>query len=335
MFFILTLKMGVLRHERNPILKPEGEVKAIFNPAVIEYKKDKILLWSREITKELYTLYISRIGLWESEDGTNFRRAVEGYVIEPSEEYERGGCEDPRAVSFEDGKIYLTYVALRSPPGYPNYLPPTTALVEIDDPYSKSSYRKIGIITDEKNNVIINNKDVVLFPERIKGEVLALHRPKSPPAGVNPKNFPSKPSIWIARSKDMRKWYDFKLLLAPHYEWENSHIGAGAPPIKTEVGWLCIYHGAGFIDGELYYSAGAFLLDLDDPEKVIGRTRKPIWFPEKEYETRGDVNNVIFPTAVIRRENNLFIYAGLADKYIGVGVIPLEELLREIKKENY
>ena len=101
-------------------------------------------------------------------------------------------------------------------------------------------------------------------------------------------------------------------------------IGAGVPPIKTEKGWLVIYHG---VNENHVYSAGAMLLDIKEPTKILGRTRTPILSPEEQYELKGDVNNVVFPTGACILDNTLFVYYGAADKVCCLATIELKEIL--------
>ena len=93
----------------------------------------------------------------------------------------------------------------------------------------------------------------------------------------------------------VKHFHDYEII-KPKFSWEKRKIGVGPPPIKTERGWLVIYHG---VSEERMYRAGAVLLDLDDPTKVVARTRKPILEPEMEFEKRGVVPNVVFPEGAI------------------------------------
>jgi beta-1,2-mannobiose phosphorylase / 1,2-beta-oligomannan phosphorylase len=107
-------------------------------------------------------------------------------------------------------------------------------------------------------------------------------------------------------------------------------VGAGPPPIKTKHGWLLIYHG---VDNDHVYRAGAALLDLKDPGKVLGRTTQPILEPKEPYEKNGDVNNVVFPTGASVRDAKLFVYYGAADKVCCVATADLENLVDHVLKD--
>ena len=121
------------------------------------------------------------------------------------------------------------------------------------------------------------------------------------------------------------------LLLKPEQDWEALKVGAGPPPIKTKYGWLLIYHG---VDKDRFYRAGAALLDLNEPSKVIGRTKTPILEPKEPYEKNGDVNNVVFPTGACIIDGKLFVYYGAADKVCCLASAELESLLDFILQDN-
>jgi predicted GH43/DUF377 family glycosyl hydrolase len=330
------------RYEGNPILRPNSknwwETAAIFNPAAC-LKDGKIHLFPRVVGE--YKNYISRIGHYISDDGINFELASPGPIFGPGKNYDRWACEDPRVTEIE-GTYYFTYVAL-SKPAHKGGGPPATALISTKN-FQK--FYRCGLITSR----ISDNKDVVLFPEKINGKYVMLHRPSrwcrewfdnnenrqlkrrvsAEIACLSYKyeNLPQKAAIWIAYSRDRKHWGGHKVLMEPQYWWEEIKIGGGTPPIKTEVGWLIIYHGV----ARGCYRAGAALLDLGDPSKVIGRTREPILEPTQEYETRGDVNNVVFPEGSVVIDGRLFVYYGAADKYVGLATCFLNTLLKKLRK---
>ncbi|MBR9706402.1 glycosidase [Candidatus Pacearchaeota archaeon] len=222
------------------------------------------------------------------------------------------GVEDPRLTKI--GRKYLmTYVAVSS------YEGASTALA-----ISKNlkSWKREGIIFREQN------KDVVIFPEKINGMYVALHRPE----GFF--SF-SKPSIWISYSKDLTFWGEDKSIVHPRRNsWDERRIGSGCPPIKTNEGWLEIYHGIGGRGERGVYSAGAFLMDLKNPEKILARTPKtePLMKPGKKYERKGFINNVVFPTGIVRdlNDKDLLIYSGGADSIISVRRMSIKHILNSM-----
>lgn len=223
------------------------------------------------------------------------------------------GVEDPRIVKI--GKSYLmTYVSVSTNEGVSTSLAISNDLIRWD--------RK-GIIFREQN------KDAVLFPEKIRGKYVALHRPEG--------CFEfSRPSIWISYSPDLTYWGRERSILQPRVgAWDNNRIGAGAPPIKTKKGWLEIYHGVMRKDDATTYNAGAVLLDLKNPEKVLARTpsNKPLISPARNYERSGVMNNVVFPTGVVldTDKKDLVIYSGGADSVISVRKLRINDIFKSME----
>jgi beta-1,2-mannobiose phosphorylase / 1,2-beta-oligomannan phosphorylase len=173
-----------------------------------------------------------------------------------------------------------------------------------------------------------DNKDLIIFPEKINQKYVCLHRPRS---WVGPKFGVDKPSIWIGKGDTLSNFDKHSLLMKPEQEWEESRIGAGAPPIKTRSGWLLFYHG---VDNGFVYRTGAALLDLNDPTKVIARTKEPILQPEEPYERIGDVNNVVFPTGACVIDDKLYLYYGGADKVCCLAIVEYSCLLQYLLNEG-
>lgn len=358
--------MRLKRCLRNPILKPiannKWESGAVFNCGAV-YQGGQLHLLYRAIGE--YEHYVSRLGYALGKDGINFERKDKP-VFGPRKSYEKWGCEDPRITKIDD-TFYLTYVAL-SKPAREGGGPPRTALALTKD---FIHFVRLGVITPESTHdrdVVlfpekINNQYLMLHRPlnwiekniRRKGEELYLKKKEliyyigwpfikrlsqtrekwiKWPLKEKPDYFPAKPGIWIAYSTDLKEWFGHKVVMEPKEKWESVKIGAGPPPIKTEEGWLLIYHGVGEEKGISKYSAGAALLDLKDPSKVIARLKKPILEPEKDYEMFGDVATVVFPegAAVINRE--LFVYYGAADKTCSLATCNLDELIDALVKEK-
>ncbi|MAG22401.1 MAG: glycosidase [Candidatus Diapherotrites archaeon] len=223
------------------------------------------------------------------------------------------GVEDARITKL--GRKYLmTYVSVSKNEGVSTSLAISKNL---------SQWKRMGIIFREQN------KDCVIFPEKIKGKYVALHRPEG--------FFEfSQPSIWISYSNDLVYWGREKSIIQPRpNSWESLRIGAGAVPLKTREGWLEIYHGVKQDGGNKIYSAGAILLDLKNPEKIIARSpkNKPLFSPSKQYEKIGFVNNVVFPTGAIidLNKKDLLIYLGAADTSIAVKRMALTEVFNNLE----
>lgn len=320
----------LVRHKGNPILLPNEsnwwESKAVFNCATL-YDNTRIHMLYRAIGE--YERYISRIGYASSTDGYCFDKR-DGITLEPKEEYERYGIEDPRLVEV-DHQTYVSYVVLSN---YVNQKPvASTALATTTD---FNDYIRLGIITSRGSD----NKDVVLFSENINQRLsneneteaspkyLFLHRPSSWVGSVYGVD---RPSIWIGEGSSLTNFEKHTLLIKPDQQWEMLKVGAGPPPIKTKHGWLLIYHG---VNENHVYRAGAALLDLNDPSKVLGRTKRPILEPKEPYEKFGDVNNVVFPTGACIMDGKLFVYYGAADKVCCLATAELENLIDYILMDH-
>jgi len=288
--------MMLKRFLNNPILKPkkdnDWESKLVFNPAAV-YENGIFHLLYRAVGDD----NISRIGYAISADGYEFFR-FDKPVFTPRGVAESKGCEDPRIVRLED-KFYMTYTAY-SIKGIRVALASTKNFIQ---------WERYGVILPD-----MENKDAVLFPEKINGRYVMLHRPMEPPR-----------SIWIAYSDDLIRWGDFKKIMEPVKDrWDGIGIGSASPPVRTEKGWLLIYHG---INHDSVYRLGVALLDLEDPSKVIGRYPEPILEPEEEYELRGEVREVVFGCGICEVEDKYFIYYGAADKVICGATVEKREIL--------
>jgi predicted GH43/DUF377 family glycosyl hydrolase len=163
---------------------------------------------------------------------------------------------------------------------------------------------------------------MVLFPEKIDGLYARLDRPfESGPRG----------NIWISYSPDLVFWGKSECIMESRaWAWDQGKIGPGAPPVRTEEGWLVIYHGTTpRINGQIY-KAGVALLDLKDPRKVLARGKEYIMAPSELYERVGDVPNVVFPTAAIPypERDELRIYYGGADTVFCLATAKISELIR-------
>jgi predicted GH43/DUF377 family glycosyl hydrolase len=223
------------------------------------------------------------------------------------------GVEDPR-ITLLEGKYHMTYVTVNKLEGVCTNLAVSGNL---------RNWERRGIIFREQN------KDVALFPEKIKGEYVALHRPEG--------FFEfSRPSIWISHSKDLVYWGREKSIVETREGcWDSERVGAGSVPLKTKEGWLEIYHGVYEKRRQKIYSAGAVLLDLEQPEVVLARTPKnrPLFRPEKRYERKGYINDVVFPTVTIPDLDgkSLLVYSGGSDTVVSVRKLLLQDILNSLK----
>ncbi len=338
--------MKLKKYENNPIVAPipdnQWENLVTCNPGVI-YDNGKFHMLYRAAGDD--EAHVIRLGYATSEDGFNFKRESSEPVFGPSVDGPDSGCvEDPRIIKMGD-EFYVTYAYRPVSPGqYWKFAHDVVILPECgeDAPmaYAKNlgntglamtrdfkSFRRLGRLTSP----VLDDRDVILFPEKINGKFVLLHRPKE---YIGEKYGVTWPSIWIKFSDDMMCWEDKEshlLITGRAGSWEEK-IGGSTPPLLTEDGWLVIYHGVS--DGAVgQYQVGALLLDRNDPLKVLARTPEPILSPEHYYETEGFYNKCVFPTGNCIVDGTLYVYYGGADKYIGVATCPVQELLDYLKNE--
>jgi predicted GH43/DUF377 family glycosyl hydrolase len=331
-----------------PPSRPELDVVGVFNPAVIRYQGDVLLLLrvaeaarpvsAREVTAPMYNPATGSLEV------KRWRRDAEG--VEAS---------DPRIVTV-DGRTWLTSVShlrvARSTGGIHFEVETTPALSPatayesfgIEDPritlvdgtywinYTAVSPHGISTAlasttdfrTFQRHGIIFppNNRDVTIFPERINGHYAALHRPM--PEGIG------QPAIWVASSADMISWGSHRLVASPRDgSWDDAKIGGGAVPLRVHAGdtdaWLAVYHGV--TSSPPAYSLGALLLDARDPARVIARSSEPILSPEAPYEREGFFGGVVFTCGLLAGGDLVRIYYGAADGVTAVADLSLDEIL--------
>ena len=293
------------RWEGNPVLTLEDipfRCNTVFNGTPVKLGREYLLLLRVE-GQQGYSFF----ALAKSWDGFHFE-VEEIPVLFPAREgvfgvYEQEGIEDPRATSL-DGCYYVMYTA------YSKY-GPRIALAKTEDFHT---FERIALISEP------GNKDGVLFPEKIGGRYVRLDRPIG--LGVG--------SIWISYSEDLYAWGDSKVLLSPREGyWDSYRVGASVPPIKTEWGWLEIYHGVQMTSSGPVYRVGTTLLDLEDPSKVVARCKVPLLSPREDYERIGDVPNVVFACgAIVEPDGEVKMYYGAADTCLCVATAKLEDIIR-------
>ncbi len=298
-------KKLVRRYEKNPILTKDDipyPVETVHNAGVAKFNGRYVMLFRSHLDTGR-----SIIGLAESDDGFNFRPRAKPFMLPakepPFSEYEQFGVEDPRITPLEGG-YYITYSAY-SPHGVRTGLAKTTNFESVE---------RIAFITQA------DCRNTVLFPEKIKGRYARLDRPH---CDINPW------SIWISFSPDLRHWGESTVVIKPvQYHWDEMKIGPGAPPIRTEKGWLNIYHGVFQTMAGCVYRLGAALHKLDDPAQVLGVANRWILQPEDQWERVGYVNNVVFTCgAVAEDDGTLKLYWGAADTVVCAGTARIDELV--------
>ncbi|RMD67706.1 glycosidase [Candidatus Pacearchaeota archaeon] len=289
------------------------------------YKVKKHIVPEKEVVKTINGLIYLKEGVCRLRDISHFRLvelSSDGMKVlkvwqKPffvgSADEEEYGVEDPRITKI-DGRFYMTYVGVSERKGISTYLASSSDL---------KIWKRHGLIFQEQN------KDVVLFPRKVKGEFVALNRPESSIAF-------RRPSIWISFSRDLVYWgKETPVLLPRKGKWDSERIGAGTPPIQTPKGWLVFYHGVRANAKGKVYSAGAFVLDLRNPRKVLARTpaNKPLLEPTAPYEKKGTVNNVVFPTGALvgADKESVLLYCGASDSAIAVKKLSIKKVLSSLE----
>ena len=338
--------MKLERYKNNPILSPKQdstwESRCVLNPAVV-YDEDMqkfVMVYRAAGDDKRHEICM---GLATSTDGVHFVRESNNPVFAPNQYEPDGGCvEDPRMVKIGDA-YFMTYAARTYAPGQywldlenlsPCYIDETDVIAEELPAFAKNNitvsylamtkdfkkYKRLGRISE----ATVDDRDVFLFPEKINGKYVLISRPKFKDAGVK------MPSIWISFGEDLIEYGKPELLMTGKEWWETARIGAGAPPIKTDKGWFMLYHG---VDDKGIYRVGAVLMDLNDPRKIIARTKTYIMEPEAPYETEGLYDGCVFPTGNVVKDGVLYVYYGCADKYISLATVNFDELIEYLWKE--
>jgi predicted GH43/DUF377 family glycosyl hydrolase len=277
------------------------EAGAVFNCAAISHNGLVHLVYrATDVTSNgQQGEYINSLGYAVSGDGISFSR-LDRPILCNDVEQEQRGPEDPRVVEI-DGTFYMTYTGYggRFPGDYRICLASSRNLI---------GWRRHGVLLDEPN------KDAALFPEKIGGRYAMLHR--------------RVPDIWLAFSDDLLHWDNHISIMQPlpGSGWESKKIGAAGPPLRTDDGWLLIYHGVGGLGTSRCYSLGSALLDLEDPTQVIARQAEPILEPELPWEIDGHVPNVVFSCGQAIIDEDIYVYYGGADTVIGVAAMSLRDV---------
>jgi beta-1,2-mannobiose phosphorylase / 1,2-beta-oligomannan phosphorylase len=279
----------------NPILAPvaehEWEREAVFNCGAVHYDGLFHMVYRAsdrpfgDFTKK----FVTRFGYAVSRDGVNFMRQPNP-VFEDDDPWAEWGVEDPRIVRL-DNRFYVTYSTWD---GKAEHVRARLATTE-----DFMVWQRHGLLLDE------TNKNAALFPEKTGGRYALLHR--------------REPDIWVCFSADLKKWAEHRRIMRPRPgKWDGVKIGIAGPPVRHPEGWLLVYHG---VDERKVYRLGAALLDAENPTKVLGRQDEPILEPELDWETKGQVPNVVFSCATVDGGDSYYVYYGAADTVIGVAAV--------------
>lgn len=326
--------MKLIKYEGNPILKPnpanEWENFSVCNPGAWYENGVFYLLYRAAGDDKAHRI---SVGLAISRDGFHFERQSDEPVLAPSPHNFDAGCiEDPRIVKLGD-TYYITYACRPLPPGQywltnakdPIYISDDEPDIGVTVNLTSSAlaatkdfraYKKLGRMT----RADLDDRDVILFPEKVNGKYVRLSRPKEWSGEGYPCEYPA---MWISYSDNLLQWDDCRFFAKGGADWEEK-IGGSAPPIKTEKGWFMLYHAVGK-DG--LYRIGAMVLDLNNPERIIARTKEPILEPTESYEFEGLYHGCAFPTGNVVADGTLYVYYGGADHYCCVATAEFDKLL--------
>jgi len=298
------------RYAGNPVIKPDDlpyPANAVFNPGAVKFNGQTLLLMRIEDLRGF-----SHLTKATSADGYT-RWVIENkptMLPDPDYQEEQYGLEDPRIVYLEDfDKYAIIYVSFSR--GGP--------VVSIALTQNFQHFERIGCVMPPED------KDAALFPRRIKGKFVLIHRPI----------IRGEAHIWISFSPDLKYWGEHRILIPTRPGWWDHHrVGLGPPPIETPEGWLILYHGVRITASGSLYRVGIALLDLEDPTKIIYRSNRWIFGPEEQNDFFGDVPGVTFPTGLIydKESDQLRMYYGTADKFISVATADYSRILELIKR---
>lgn len=317
----------VKRSEQNPILIPNKdhywEEFATFNLSTIKHGKT-IYGFYRAISAPdaLRTPHqVSIIGVGKSSDGLHFKDRVP--FMEPKEDWEKYGCEDPRVTYFE-GKYYVFYTALSEYPFGPGGIKVAVAISN-----DLKEVKERHLVTP------FNAKAMTLFPERINGKIVVIFsaHTDSPPVKTVFAEMDEIEQLWdVAFWEEWHKNIDEHVIDLRRNEFD--HVEIGAAPIKTKYGWLLVYsHIQNYFPNNNFgviFGIEALLLDLKNPKVIVGRTDGPILVPEEAYELSGYIANVVFPSGSLLQKDKLFIYYGAADTTACVASLNFMDLINTI-----
>lgn len=335
------------RHPSNPIVTPgihngpSWRRCVTFNPAVVRASDGRFYMLERAVGN--LRPFVSVLGLLVSDDGVNFELVSDEPVFTADQiGYARGNVQDPRLIEM-DGQFILVYVLRKdtahcSPTGLgvpdytrPDLRPGITAQERKVMVASRSgvavsddlrSWTHLGWVGPED----LDDRDNMLFPEKINGRYAMLRRPMS---YVGPDYGCEGPAMWLSYGDDLAgPWDDPVLIAKGEGGWEGQKIGGSAPPVLIDDGWLTSYHG---VNAESAYCLGFLLLDRDDPTRVLARSREPLMTPTEYYERVGLViPNTIFPAANVLVDDELWVYYGCCDTAIALATAKVRDIVASL-----
>jgi len=311
----------ITRYAKNPVLSKEHvpyPASLVFNAGVTKYQGRYVMIFRNDVVEEWGKPKFlgTNLGLAFSDDGLNWEVQPEPCLEMHDEEILR--VYDPR-LTVIDGRCYVC-LAVDTRHG-------VRGGVAVTDDFSHFEILSLSLP---------DNRNMVLFPERINGLYARLERPFP----VYSRGGRDRFDIWFSDSPDLRYWGNCQLVLGvEHVPWSNDKIGPGAPPVKTPKGWLTVFHAVdrdnqrgkrGWEERwQKRYSAGIMLLDLERPWEVVGMSKEPLMWPETPEEKEGFRNDTIFPGGMILEESGeVKIYYGAGDAVECLATAHVDDLLK-------
>ncbi len=322
------------KHDGNPVMTPDNkqawEALGTFNPAVMIGRDDRVHMLYRAIGED----GISRLGYASSQDGFTFddnlpypvytmpksSRDISEQQYNPIANPSGGswsGTEDPRMVSIE-GQVYVTFNAFD---GW-NFIRASAVKISEDDLLRKRFAWSNPLYLSPQGEI---HKNWVLFPEKINNKFAILHS-ISPEVQVD--YVESLEDLHKGRQRIKSRFGQKQ----PRKTWDSWLRGAGPPPIKTDKGWLVLYHAT----DKRYphqYRLGAKLLSLNNPSKIIARSAAPILVPDRWYENHSKPG-VVYACGAIIKDNQLLVYYGGGDRHVCIASAPIDQFLEELLTER-
>jgi predicted GH43/DUF377 family glycosyl hydrolase len=303
----------VKRHPENPILTREDfptEISAVYNSGCTKVGA-KYLLACRVNLLNQHTV----IWLADSDDGVHFTPRPEPLAMPDTEDFRQFATHvvyDPRITHCKAGRRYYMTLAVHGGLGCRPALFTTTDWEEVT-------------FFDWLSEV--DNRNMVIFPEKVGGKYCRLDRPNVPGGS-------GKGNIWVSYSPDLHHWGGSSIVLKASDCGLFCHDGVGpcSVPYRTAEGWLVLFHGIMRPAGGVWYTLGAALLDLEDPSKIVAKAEHPILEPQAHYERHGLVPNVIFCCgAIYEDDGEVKIYYGAGDDVQAMATSTVDDLLYACK----
>ncbi len=301
-----------VRHPLNPLITPDDlpiKANAVFNPGVVELDGEVLLLLRIEDRRG-----VSQIRIARSTNGIDGWTFDDHPLLEPDLAdfpFEEWGCEDARVTQIAERKWVIAYTAL-------SRYGPAIALAVTED------FRTV-----ERQGIVMSptNKDAAIFPQKFGGRWIMLHRPVTGEAE----------HIWYATSPDHIHWANPGVLLPERGGpwWDGVRIGVGAPPIRTDEGWVLIYHGVKEMGNRPIYRLGVAVLDLEDPRRALHRASEWVFGPEAPYEHQGLMPGVVFTCGTLQRGDEVWMYYGAADTIIGLATARMKDILAFARQHDF